>query len=308
MQNNPQEAPLTALGSDDDRHLKSRQIRLTHYRDIILKQERELEDYRARLKEEQLARDKTIQTELEAREQFFREREKKLLERQRDFENQWKIRQADVEQWRERLQQEDNQLQQAMLELQQEKDRYKEETQRRMELTAKRFVSQALETLDHQEKRFHRIARVWSGIGAAALCLGIGFWIAVALTSLVSWPHPMTWALWAFLAFKGVVALALVVGLARYAFLFSRSYMQEALKNADRRHAIHFGQFYLESYGVAADWSQVKDAFEHWNMAASNAFSPEQHHRPEWSSLDKALTLLERATQAWPKRQADATT
>jgi hypothetical protein len=50
--------------------------------------------------------------------------------------------------------------------------------------------------------------------------------------------------------------------------------MREALKNADRRHAINFGKFYLESYGAAAEWSQVKEAFEHWNITGENAFSP----------------------------------
>jgi hypothetical protein len=70
--------------------------------------------------------------------------------------------------------------------------------------------------------------------------------------------------------------------------------MREALKNADRRHAINFGKFYLESYGAAADWTQIKEAFEHWNIAGENAFS-----KPENGKLD--ITTLEKAASAFEK-------
>jgi hypothetical protein len=76
--------------------------------------------------------------------------------------------------------------------------------------------------------------------------------------------------------------------------------MEEALKNADRRHAINFGKFYLESYGAAADWAQVKEAFEHWNIAASNAFSRSDSSLPDISVLEKSVALIERVSKALP--------
>lgn len=93
----------------------------------------------------------------------------------------------------------------------------------------------------------------------------------------------------------------MLAGLAKYAFLLGNSYMQEALKNADRRHAINFGKFYLESYGAAAEWSQVKEAFEHWNITGSNAFKRAEESMPDISALEKAVSLVERAGKVLPK-------
>jgi hypothetical protein len=78
--------------------------------------------------------------------------------------------------------------------------------------------------------------------------------------------------------------------------------MQEALKNADRRHAINFGKFYLESYGAAADWTQVKEAFEHWNITGANAFTRgETTAGIDLTALEKAVSLVERAGKSLPK-------
>ncbi|KMN32754.1 hypothetical protein VI26_16680 [Chromobacterium sp. LK1] len=111
----------------------------------------------------------------------------------------------------------------------------------------------------------------------------------------------MTWEFLVFAIFKGLVAIALLAGLAKYAFLLGNSYMQEALKNADRRHAINFGKFYLESYGAAAEWSQVKEAFEHWNITGTNAFKRAEESMPDIGTLEKAIAMVERAGKALPK-------
>jgi hypothetical protein len=83
--------------------------------------------------------------------------------------------------------------------------------------------------------------------------------------------------------------------------LFSNSYVKEALKNADRRHAINYGKFYLESYGAAADWSQIKEAFEHWNIDGSNATSKPDKNQKESIGLNKTKLesdALEKAVAA----------
>ncbi|WP_217805061.1 hypothetical protein, partial [Salmonella enterica] len=46
-------------------------------------------------------------------------------------------------------------------------------------------------------------------------------------------------------AIKGVTVVALLLGLARYSFLMAKTHQLEALKNADRLHAISFGKFYM---------------------------------------------------------------
>lgn len=282
--------------------IEARERELESYREVIQRQEREFESYRARLKEEQLLREKELQEELEAREKLFAERERKLIERQREFENHLMGRQAETEALREHLQSEianrEARLQQAFIELQQEKERYNEESRKKIETTSKDYVVDALETLDRKERQFHRISKLWSGIGAGALAVGIGFFGFVSLSSAITLPTQVTWEFITFTMFKGLVAVALLAGLSKYSFLFSSSYMKEALKNADRRHAINFGKFYLESYGAAADWSQVKDAFKHWNITGSNAFTNQEETPPDAASLDKAVSLIENASKA----------
>lgn len=76
--------------------------------------------------------------------------------------------------------------------------------------------------------------------------------------------------------------------------------MREALKNADRRHAINFGKFYLESYGAAADWTQIKEAFEHWNITGDNAFSKSEESKLDVTTLEKVATAIEKIVKSMP--------
>ncbi|MFN7835522.1 MAG: hypothetical protein ACK5NY_07020 [Burkholderiaceae bacterium] len=310
MQERMDKSRLEELTKEELARLTARERELLRYREVIDRQESELDAYRSRLKEEQLAREKELQKELEARERFFAEREKKLIERQRDFENHLMHRQAETEALRTHLQNEianrEAKLQQALVELQQEKERYNEESRKKIERTSKDYVVDALDTLDKKEKEFHRISKVWSGIGAGALIAGVGLFAYISVSSTVALPASISWEFITFSVFKGLVAIALLAGLAKYSFLFSSSYMQEALKNADRRHAINFGKFYLESYGAAADWSQVKEAFEHWNITGANAFSRSEESPPDVTALEKAVALIERAGKAIPKGKSDS--
>lgn len=74
------------------------------------------------------------------------------------------------------------------------------------------------------------------------------------------------------LAISAVIVIGLLVALAKYAFTLGKSFMVEALRNADRRHAISFGEFYLRAFGANADWKEVKDAFQHWNIDKGSHF------------------------------------
>jgi hypothetical protein len=294
------------LTKEERAKLTAREAEFLKYRELVERQQRELDVYRARLKEEQIARERDLQKEMEARERVFAEREQKLLARQRSFEEMLMHRQAEADALRNHLQKEiaerEAELQKARLELQQEKERYTEESRKKIERTSKDYVADALDTLDKKERQFHVISKIWAVVGASALVAAIGFFGYVSLSTAYSLPNPITWEFLVFSIFKGLIAIALLAGLAKYSFLFSNSYMQEALKNADRRHAINFGKFYLESYGAAADWTQVKEAFEHWNITGANAFTrSEAVAGMDLTALEKAVSLFERASKSLPK-------
>lgn len=69
--------------------------------------------------------------------------------------------------------------------------------------------------------------------------------------------------------------------------------MRESLKNADRMHAINFGNFYVQSYGAAAEWTQVKEAFENWNITSSNAFTGVDEPKTDVLGLEKVVSRLD---------------
>lgn len=290
--------------ADDLKRLDLRERELLEYRKHIQEQEKQLEDYRAKLKNEQLTREKDLQKELEARERFFAEREKKLYERQREFEEHLLIRQNEAEELRARLEQEivrrETELQETRRALQLEKELYKEESRKKIERTSKDYVSEALDLLGKKESDFHNRSKAWAAIGAASLIGGLVFFGYVTVTSFSVIPNPVTWEFITFALFKGLIAVALFAALAKYSLLFSNSYMREALKNADRRHAINFGKFYLESYGAAADWTQIKEAFEHWNITGENAFSKADDSKIDITVLEKIAAAVEKIGKSLP--------
>lgn len=305
MQDRMEEDRIRGMKNDEYARFTSRNKELNEFREMLEIQQREFDSYRKRAQEEQLAREAEFQKERQEREKMFSQREKQLASRHRDIEERLMHRQIEVEGLRERLQTEiserEQKLQQALVDLALEKERYNEESRKKIERTSKDYVADALETLDEKEKQFHRISKIWSGSGALSLVGAIVFFAYLTLSTAVVVPSPITWEFLAFAVFKGLIAVALLAGLAKYAFLLGNSYMQEALKNADRRHAINFGKFYLESYGAAAEWSQVKEAFEHWNITGSNAFKRAEESMPDISALEKAVSLVERAGKVLPK-------
>lgn len=298
-----------SFSSEALKKMESRERELMAYREHIAMQERELDDFRTKLKHEQLAREKELQKELEAREKFFADRERKLFERQREVEEQLLRRQQESEQLRMRLEKEivqrEVQLHEAMQALNIEKVRYNEESRKKIESKSKDYVSDALDTLKEKEGEFHFLSKIWSTVGALSLICGMVFFGYVTVTSFTSMPATITWEFITFSVFKGLIAIALFAALSKYAFLFGNSYMREALKNGDRRHAINFGKFYLETYGAAAEWTQIKEAFEHWNITGSNAFSKPDESQLDVTTLEKVAGAIEKIGKFVPALNKD---
>jgi hypothetical protein len=234
MQDKMEETRRRELANEDRKIFSERENELLSYRELIQQQEKELNNYRSKLKKEQFQREKELQLEFESREKLFADREKQLYERQREFEQRLMQRQAETEALRNHLEIEiatrEARLQQTAIELQQEKERYNAENRKKIEETSKDYVSDALDTLETKEKQFHKISKIWSGIGAGSLVVGLIFFGVITLTSVLSFPAVITWEFIVFSVFKGVVALTFAAALAKYAFLFSSSYMREALK------------------------------------------------------------------------------
>lgn len=297
MQDRMEESRRREEAKKESEYLNARERELSKYREIIELQERELDAYRSRLKEEQIKRERELRRELEERERYFADREKKLLERQKEFEKYFHMRESEAAELRSRLENEvaqrESELKRAEIELKQEKERLTVESRKKLEQTSRDYVTDALEALSTKEAAFHTISKIWSGIGAGALLVGFALFVTITFTTNFSDLKDISWPFLIFTFFKGLVAVSLLLAVAKYSYMFSSSYMQESLKNADRRHAINFGKFYLESYGSTADWTEVKEAFEHWNITGTNAFSKQEAKTLDASVWEKALKIVE---------------
>lgn len=259
---------------------------------------------RTKVQAEMLQREKQLQREKEERENLFEKRERRLHDQQIKFEHELAKRQTENTELRVRLQaeiaQREIQLQDSERLLELEKVRYSEESRKRLESKSRDYVKDALDSLKKNEDQFQFFARFWGTLGALALIGGLGFFIWISAGAFESLPLMVSWPFVALASFKGLVGLALFVALSKYSYILSKSYMSESLKNSDRRHAINFGKFYLETYGSAAEWAQVKEAFEHWNIEGPNSFASKNDGQVDLTTLEMVATAVEKIKKALP--------
>lgn len=143
------------------------------------------------------------------------------------------------------------------------------EAHARVELNAAQYIAASLLELRHKEKTYRVIAYSWYTASLVALLGGVAFGLYRASLPATADPD---WHSIAHLAVASLLVVGLVSALSRFAFVLGKSFMVESLRNADRIHAISFGQFYLEAFGEKAEWSEIKEAFQHWNIDSGSSF------------------------------------
>jgi hypothetical protein len=132
------------------------------------------------------------------------------------------------------------------------------------------YIGEAMTSLSRRESRDRRLGLFWQSLGFAALVLGVAF---ALLTITQAGAGKDTWAEFAHLSLRGILIIALLGACSKYAFTLGKSYTSEALKSADRVHAINFGRFYLRVFGSDIEWSEIKEAFAHWNIDRTSVFA-----------------------------------
>lgn len=276
--------------------LKSREIELASSREILRQREAELEKYKNQLKEEQLEREKIFRAELRERDHLIESRERELLIRQKDMERRFQERFEEAEQLRATLQGEilrkEAELNSLIVEAERAKEKYQEESRKAIETKSQKFVDSALQLLGRKEEKFHTIAKYWSLAGAISIASGIGFAIFSMINSADTFHTANNSSLeyYLYTLFRGLVIVGLFGALARYSFVLSNSFMHESLKSGERLHAIKFGEFYLDAYGADADWTQLKEAFEHWNISGQSAFSKNSPTTDQTQPISKIIS------------------
>lgn len=136
------------------------------------------------------------------------------------------------------------------------------------------YIKETIEDLRSREKIGRQLASRWHFAGYAALVVSVIFVFALWWLAERSFAQSsLETNRLLFDAVKGVTIVALLLGLARYSFLLAKTHQLEALKNADRLHAISFGKFYMRVFSTQITQAEIKEVFQHWNTAGSSDLS-----------------------------------
>lgn len=136
------------------------------------------------------------------------------------------------------------------------------------------YIKETIEDLKLREKEGRQLASRWHFAGYTALVSSVIFIFTIwGLTDRSSAQTPLETSRLLFDAVKSITIVALLLGLARYSFLLAKTHQLEALKNADRLHAISFGKFYMRVFSTKITQAEIKEVFQHWNTAGSSDLS-----------------------------------
>lgn len=158
----------------------------------------------------------------------------------------------------------------------------------RVETSASDYIKTSLAELRQREKTDRRLGHTWYAAGFGFLFVSM----VVAVGRLIYRPKfEGGWVDFAEFAVLGIIAVGLLLALAKYAFTLGKSFMIEALRTADRIHAISFGQFYLNAFGDKAEWQSVKEALQHWNIDRGSAFLSQDPAQFDPKLLESAVEI-----------------
>lgn len=277
--------------------LSAREKELDEFRNNLVSREELIDRRIAQDKKKLEQRERALREEWETRAQGVLEQERTLASRAEEIDRKLEEERLRVEDKRKEYVEGLRQIEAMQHTLEQERLRLTQEAQQALQDNSRRFVGSALKVLGDKEAHFHSIGLWWAVGGATALLIGV---IIAGLTMISSADayHQASAAgigYYFFHLFRGLVVVGICGALARYAFIFSNSYMHESLKVGERAHAIRFGEFYLDTYGTNAQWEQVKEAFAHWNIIGQSAFSKQENTAVDQAVAGLAEKVLDKA-------------
>lgn len=142
--------------------------------------------------------------------------------------------------------------------------------QEQIKTSAADYVKDSLQELNDRENTLKIQAQIWYIVGFLSLISGV--MVAVSFINLdtvdihsgIKVIHQI---------FKSLFIIGLLVAASRYSFNLGKTYMNESLKNADRRHAISFGEFYLKVFDTHIKPEDLKEVFKEWNTSKESPFT-----------------------------------
>lgn len=147
----------------------------------------------------------------------------------------------------------------------------KQQTIEKVERSSERYIQTSLQELRKREKSYKRLSYFCYIVSYVSLlfCVLLALWKGSNVLNMNISSGIMIQLQFALIS---ILIFSLIIALSRLTFILGKSFMVESLRNADRIHAISFGEFYLKAYGDKVEWKEIKDAFQHWNIDKGSAF------------------------------------
>lgn len=161
----------------------------------------------------------------------------------------------------------------------------------KIESTYKSYLDAAIKDLNNREKSFKNIARNWylGGLFLLLSSFGCSIYIFHFILNNYDIGRP-NWQNYLIISVKGLIAVSVLLTSSKYCYSLGKSYMGESLKISDRKHAIRFGEVYLQIVDNKLDPSDLKEVFKDWNISNQTSnFSEQKVNDIENTMWDKII-------------------
>lgn len=168
------------------------------------------------------------------------------------------------------------------------------EQREKVEESSEAYIEDSLNTLNSKELNLKRLA--FGFYGCAFICLTSGVVFAIVRALQEAPTQTTTPQVIQSIAYA-VIVVGLLAAAARFSVALGKSFMVESIRNSDRQHAIKFGQLYLRIYRDDLDWSQIKEAFQHWNIDTGSTFHKQDANVADPQIVSQLSELLRNAKE-----------
>ncbi|MGV4241353.1 hypothetical protein ACV8TC_18235 [Citrobacter freundii] len=158
------------------------------------------------------------------------------------------------------------------------------------------YVESVKDDLSSDDDHFILMSQIWAGVGVLFGILAVVFsFISMYIT--IDFKISKGFELF-YLFTRGLIGISLLSWLSYICLSNSKKYTHESIRRKDRRHALMFGQVFLQIYGSTATKEDAVLVFKDWNMSGDSAFSDQTEHPPSIQSLwDAAKEKIKPSTE-----------
>ena len=177
-----------------------------------------------------------------------------------------------------------------------------------IESKAADYITVATTALREREIQNKIIAYLCYCIGLITLICGVLFAveglksISLVQADIVKNPN-IIWFTIVILLVKSLIIIGLLLACSKYTFTLGKSFMHEALRNADRIHAISFGEFVIKAYGEKiTSYAEINEIFQNWNIDKSSSFQSMDTNSYDPKFSDNLVDIIKTLTEKIEKK------